>query len=101
MATDSSYAIDCSQVHQHQTESAMTGGPLVIYHRLRLWWLRGGRHRAVIASGTFLVTAFLLTLTAWIRGSSSNDPDSLVPLGPNLVDLTLVRNATEKGARTT
>ncbi|XP_072974888.1 pectin acetylesterase 5-like [Typha angustifolia] len=70
-----------------------------VIHRLRLWWRRRSR---VNAAGTLtlvlLSLALLLTLTSWDR---ENVLDGSLPsssLNSNLVDLTLLKSAEEKGA---
>ncbi|ONK67761.1 uncharacterized protein A4U43_C05F3500 [Asparagus officinalis] len=72
----------------------MVTGTLAIYHRLRQWWIRV----TAVVSGAILFIAFLLTLTSWFLNPSTEEPQSLIPSGSNLVDLTLIRNADEKGA---
>jgi hypothetical protein len=67
-------------------------------HHLRLWWRRRGRAGAVGATFAvaLLATALLLALSSY---ASIVFPASSGRRGPALVGLTLVRRASEKGAR--
>lgn len=67
-------------------------------HHLRLWWRRRGRAGAVGATFAvaLLAAALLLALSSY---ASVVFPASGGRRGPALVGLTLVRRASEKGAR--
>ncbi|XP_020087193.1 pectin acetylesterase 5-like isoform X1 [Ananas comosus] len=67
-------------------------------HRLRLWWRRRRPYAAAGAAGAFVVVsaALVLTLSSWLREDEA--PRSFSSDSADLVDLTLLKNAKEKGA---
>ncbi|XP_020274330.1 pectin acetylesterase 5-like isoform X2 [Asparagus officinalis] len=75
----------------------LTGAP-AIHHLLRHRWITGCRYLSAIISGFSLFIVLLLTLTSWLHKPTIKPLNPLIPLDPDLVDLTLLRNATEKNA---